>query len=366
MLHLSNTRLPILWHLSDTLRSYFSKDRAESLDLWEKVFQKLCVTGLTLSGTGKTYASAFGIRDVIFALPDQNKSDKQERVLCLVHREQIAKQAMETYRKVFGTSKHYGLLSGNSKNYDAEFLFSTMQMMAKPEVMERFERDAFCCIILDEAHKTGANSYQRIMDYFIPNLWLGMTASPERMDDFDVFGLFDYNIAYEIRLQQAMEENLLCPFHYFGITELEIEGEVFDDETGVRNFRYLICDDRVDYVIRQAKYYGYSGNRVKGLIFCSRKREAKALSDKFNQRGYRTVFLGGDTSPEHREDCMDRLTSDTREDYLDYVSQWISSMKVWICLRSIRLSCSALRRARLSLFSSSDVGCVKQMNRNMW
>ena len=119
MLHLSNTRLPILWHLSDTLRSYFSKDRAESLDLWEKVFQKLCVTGLTLSGTGKTYASAFGIRDVIFALPDQNKSDKQERVLCLVHREQIAKQAMETYRKVFGTSKHYGLLSGNSKNYDA-------------------------------------------------------------------------------------------------------------------------------------------------------------------------------------------------------------------------------------------------------
>ena len=96
-------------------------------------------------------------------------------------------------------------------------------MMAKTEVREKFQPDEFQIIIIDEAHRTGADSYQSIMRYFKPEFWLGMTASPERTDDFDVFEAFDHNIAYEIRLQQAMEENLLCPFHYFGITDLRID-----------------------------------------------------------------------------------------------------------------------------------------------
>ena len=139
------------------------------------------------------------------------------------------------------------------------------------------------------------------------------------MDDFDIYKLFDHNIAYEIRLQQALEENLLCPFHYFGITDLEIDGEVFDDNAGVRNFSNLVCDDRVDYIIKQAEYYGYSGERVKGLIFCSRKEEAKELSDKFNKRGYRTEFLSGDSSQTKREECIERLTSDSANNALDYI-----------------------------------------------
>ena len=281
----------------------------------EKLVEEGADKGLLISatGTGKTYASAFGVRDVLLS------NAMNERVLFLVHREQIAKQAMETFRRVFGSNVKYGLLSGNAKDFDAQFLFSTMQMMSKEDVMRRYDPKDFSCIILDEAHKTGAASYQKIMAYFKPDFWLGMTASPERMDDFDVFDLFDHNIAYEIRLQQAMEEDLLCPFHYFGITELEVEGEVFDDETGVRNFRYLVCDDRVNYILKQAEYYGHSGERVKGLIFCSRRKEAEELSEKFNRRGYRTVFLGGDTPQETREEMMDRLTSDQRKDYLDYI-----------------------------------------------
>lgn len=78
-----------------------------------------------------------------------------------------------------------------------------------------------------------------------------MTASPERTDNFDIFDLYDYNIAYEIRLQQALEENLLCPFHYFGITDLEIDGETFDDESGLRNFVKLVSDERVDYILNR-------------------------------------------------------------------------------------------------------------------
>ena len=73
-----------------------------------------------------------------------------------------------------------------------------------------------------------------------------------------IFDLYDYNIAYEIRLQQALEENLLCPFHYFGITDLEIDGETFDDESGLRNSVKLVSDERVDYILKQVEYFGYS------------------------------------------------------------------------------------------------------------
>lgn len=276
--------------------------------------QKICQAGeqrallISATGTGKTYASAFALREA-----------DPKRVLFLVHREQIAKQAIESFRRVFGRTKTFGLLSGNSKRYDEDYLFATMQMMAKEETLSRYQKTEFDVIIIDEVHRAGASSYQRIMGYFEPQFWLGMTASPERTDGFDIYHLFDHNIAYEIRLQQALEEDLLCPFHYFGITEMEIDGEVFDDTTGMRNFSYLICDERVEYILEKAKYYGYSGDRVKGLIFCSRKEEAKELSKKFNEKGYQTAFLCGEHSQEERERCIERLTSDDSTDYLDYI-----------------------------------------------
>ena len=133
------------------------------------------------------------------------------RALFVVHREQIAKQAMESYRRVFGEVKSFGLLSGNEKNYDSDFLFSTMQMMCKKETLQRFSREEFDIIVVDEVHRAGAGSYQKIMNYFESELWLGMTASPDRTDGFDIYNLFDHNIAYEIRLQQALEEVFFCP-----------------------------------------------------------------------------------------------------------------------------------------------------------
>ena len=97
-----------------------------------------------------------------------------------------------------------------------------------------------------------------------------MSASPERTDSFDVFSLFDHNIACEIRLQQALENDLLCPFHYFGITDLEIDGDL--DE--LTKFYVLTSDQRVKHIIERAEYYGFSGERVKGVEFCSNKKEA--------------------------------------------------------------------------------------------
>ena len=263
---------------------------------------------ISATGTGKTYASAFALRD-----------QSPKRALFLVHRELIAKQAIKSYKRVFGKTKTFGLLSGNAKECNVDYLFATMQTMSKPETLAQFKKDEFDTIIIDEVHRAGAESYQRIMNYFTPRFWLGMTASPERTDGYDIYGLFDHNIAYEIRLQQALEENMLCPFHYFGISDLEINGEVFDDTSGLRNFNRLVSDDRVDHIITQLNYYGYSGDRVKGLVFCSRKAEAMELSAKFNQRGYRTVCLSGEDSPQRREACIERLTATNADDQLDYI-----------------------------------------------
>lgn len=263
---------------------------------------------ISATGTGKTYASAFALRE-----------EDTKKVLFLVHREQIAKQAIASYKKVFGNTRTFGLLSGNSKDYDVDYLFSTMQMMAKQEIFTKFRRDEFDTIIIDEAHRTGATSYQNIMQYFTPRFWLGMTASPERTDAFDVYDAFDHNIAYEIRLQQALEENLLCPFHYFGITDLQIDGETVDEETGLKDFNKLTSDDRVSYVIEQIEYYGHCGKRPKGLVFCSSKKEAGVLSEKFNERGYRTLALTGDDSQEKREQAVERLVLEDGEDKLDYI-----------------------------------------------
>ena len=271
---------------------------------------------ISATGTGKTYASAFAMRELGF-----------KRVLFLVHRNQIAKQAKASFERVFGSRIRTGLVSGIKHDYEADFVFATVQTLSKQENLERFPRDYFEACIYDEAHHTSAGSYKRVMDYFTPEFTLGMTATPDKRDDNiegrNIYEIFDHNIAYEIRLQQAMEEDLLCPFHYFGITDLAmISDEGSSREEQLENFRFLTSDDRVKYVMEQAAYFGYSGERVKGLIFCSRIDEAKELSRKFNEQGLRTVALSGSDSEETRAEAIERLTMDVeseKDDYLDYI-----------------------------------------------
>lgn len=262
---------------------------------------------LSATGTGKTYASAFALREL-----------KPKRILFLVHREQIAKQAMNSYKKIFNSNITMGLLSGNSKEIDCDFIFSTIQTASKDNYLNSFKKDEFDVVVIDEVHKAGSNSYIKVMEYFTPKLFLGMTASPERTDGFDIFKLFDHNIAAEIRLQKALEDDLVCPFHYFGLTDFEVEGITIDDESNLKDFSLLVSDERVNYIIDKANYYGYSGNRVKGLIFCSNKREAIELSILFNDKGFKTASLTGDNSQEEREKAIDKLSSDSGE-MLDYI-----------------------------------------------
>lgn len=293
-----------------------TKELLKPIPLQEKIIvnlQKMQEKGLdkalliSATGTGKTYASAFALRQ-----------QKLKRALFVVHREQIAKQALNSYRKVFGESRSFGLLSGNEKNYASDFVFATMQTLSKPDIYAKFKPNDFDTIVIDEVHHAGAASYQTIMNYFRPHFWLGMTASPDRPDGFDIYDLFDHNIAYEIRLQKALEEDILCPFHYFGIIDIQIDGKLIDD-VNLRDFNKLTCDARVNYIIEKARYFGYSGKSLKGLIFCSTKKEAKALSEQFNTRGYKTLALTGEDSQEAREKAINRLILDDGIDKLDYL-----------------------------------------------
>ena len=270
-----------------------------------KFSQKLPITPLTRRGTGKTYASAFAMRELQY-----------KKVLFIVHRNQIAKQALKSFRKVFGGSVSMGMLSGtlNRMEYDKDYIFATIQTLSKDENMRRFSPEHFDAIVYDEAHHTSADSYKKVMNYFKPQFSLGMTATPDKRDDNidgkNIYEIFDHNIAYEIRLQQAMEEDLLCPFHYFGITDLEVVSDNKKKKENIENFGYLTSDERVENVIKWAKYYGYSGDRVKGLIFCSRVDEAKELSRKLNERGLRTIALSGADSEEVRAKAIERLAMD--------------------------------------------------------
>ena len=226
---------------------------------------------ISATGTGKTYASAFAMRELGY-----------KRVLFLVHRGQIAKQALESYKKVFDKSVSMGMVTGKHQDYNADYIFATIQTLSKEDVLEKYDRNAFDAIVIDEAHHSSANSYKKVMEYFTPKLWLGMTATPDKRDDNlegrNIYEIFNHQIAYEIRLQDAMEEDLLCTFHYFGITDLKVISDAGKSATEkMESFRYLTSDERVEHVMKQAEYFGHSGERVKGLIFCSRIDEANVL-----------------------------------------------------------------------------------------
>ena len=259
---------------------------------------------ISATGTGKTYLSAFAV-----------KKANPKRLLFLAHREQILKQACKTFAKIIPDIQ-YGILSANHKDFHKPYLFATINMLSKEENLTQFAPTHFDYIIIDETHRAGASSYLKILNYFQPQFLLGMTATPERTDGFDIYQLFDHNIAYEIRLNQAMQENLLCPFHYFGITDITVDDQEINDNS---TFNDLTTDARVTHIINQSQYYGFSGERLRGLIFCSHIEEAQILSQKFNERGFHTIALSGKDSQETRTNAIHKLEQKERSTGLDYI-----------------------------------------------
>lgn len=278
------------------------------IDNLEKLISKGEKRALLVSatGTGKTYAAAFAIRRL-----------HPKRVLFLVHREQIARRSLDSFRNVLGNKIRYGLLGGSHHDIDAQYLFSTVQTLSNPDVLKQFAADHFDFIIIDEVHRAGAPSYQRIFSHFSPKFWLGMSATPIRTDGISIYDLFNHNVVCRISLKDALAEDLLCPFRYYALSDLQIEG-IHRDDPSV--FSRLMDKERIRHILEEAEYYGYSGNRLKGLIFVSTNKEAEMLSEKLNEHGLRTMALSGDSSQQERLDAIERLVQEEdNEKALDYL-----------------------------------------------
>lgn len=284
-----------------------NKMQEEALSNLRELRTRGCRRALLISatGTGKTYLSAFDVLEF-----------KPRRFLFVVHRRNIALAAMKTFKKLLGDDIRMGIYSGNRKELSCDFLFATVQTISKKEHLSFFDPTHFDYIVIDESHRAGAESYGRILDHFQPKFMLGMTATPERTDGLDIFSLFDHNIAYEIRLNKALEEEMVSPFHYYGVADITVNGEVVDDLT---EFNYLTVEERVDRIIEKTRLYGCDSGNVRGLVFCSRKEEANFLSLEFNRKGLRTVSLTGDSSEEDRLEAIDQLESDNKAERLDYI-----------------------------------------------
>ena len=264
---------------------------------------------ISATGSGKTYLSAFDAK--IFG----------KKFLYLVHRNPILNKSIRSFKEVIGKDASIEKYDPRTNNLGAKYLFSTIQTMSKEEVLRNIPRDQFDYILIDEVHHIGASSYRKIVEYFQPKFLVGMTATPDRTDGFDIYGYFDHNIAYEIRLKQAMEYNLTCPFHYFGIADIEVDGVLIDEK---HDFSDIEFERRVDHVIENAEFYGHGGNRLKGLVFCSGLKEAENFSRAFNRRGSPEVWI------KRKWKLVSRGWNPTRP-----ISHWItssqpiSSTRVW-------------------------------------
>ncbi len=290
----------------NTGRPQPNRMQREALESIEKIRSKGGDRALVISatGSGKTYLSAF----------DARKTGM--KFLYIVHRLPILRKSMESFMKVMEGTETIEQYDSSINNLGADCTFATIQTLSKPDVLRRIPPETFEYILIDEVHHAGAETYQRVINHFKPKFLLGMTATPDRTDDYDIYRLFEYNIAYDIRLKEAMEYKLICPFHYFGISDLAFDG-ISDDEYD--HFLDAHIDQRVEHVISNADYFGYCGNRVKGVVFCRDLKAAEQLSDKFNKRGFRTAWVSGEMEKEFVDTCIQRLEDDEGDYLLDYI-----------------------------------------------
>lgn len=265
--------------------------------LREKEENKALVVSAT--GTGKTYMSAF---DVLEFIP--------ERMLFVVHREKILDDAIKAYKRVM-PGVNVGKLTGNEKNYDADFIFASINTISRLEHLQKFDKYDFEYIVIDEAHRSVTSMYERVLNYFTPKFLLGMTATPERTDYKDVFEVYDNNVAIEIRLRDALENELVVPFHYFGITDITTDLSHVNIEDVDVVAKKLSINKRVDLIINHMEFYDFDGEKRKCLGFCVNIDHAKYMADMFNTRGYKAIALIGEESDNNiRETAINQLEDD--------------------------------------------------------
>lgn len=250
------------------------------------------------TGVGKTYLAAFD-------------SKPYEKVLFVAHREEILKQAAQSFRNV-RKSEDYGFFMGSDKTNDKSVIFASVQSLGKDSYLNKkfFDREYFDYIVVDEFHHAVSSQYKKIIDYFKPKFMLGLTATPERMDGRSIYQLCDYNVPYEITLKDAINRDLLVPFHYYGIyddtdySKIHLVKGRYDEKE--LNETYIGNVVRYDLIYRH--YMKYPTKRAFG--FCCSRKHAEDMSREFNERGIKSVAVYSNAEGEFAEEravAIDKL-----------------------------------------------------------
>lgn len=246
------------------------------------------------TGSGKTYLAAFDARNY-----------DAKRLLFVVHRDKILVDAKETFMKVFGAERTYGLYVGNKKDQDADFIFASNQLLSKH--LDEFDPYEFDYIVMDECHHAAASSYKSIMKHFKPGFILGITATPERMDNQDVFELFDKNVPFELRLRDAIINNLVVPFHYYGIRDKLIDYG-FSDNTKIA--KEIAKVENIDFIKQEIEKHRVNG-KLKALAFCTSIAHARLMAEELEEVGYHAIALIGSNDLGQRIKAFNNLQDDS-------------------------------------------------------
>ncbi|EMR07207.1 type I restriction enzyme EcoKI subunit R [Bhargavaea cecembensis DSE10] len=246
------------------------------------------------TGLGKTYLAAFFAR-------------KFKRVLFIAHREEILRQAKQSFMHVH-SEKTAGFFNAAVKETEADFVFASVYTLGSRHNMERFSPDDFDLIVVDEFHHAAAPTYERVIEYFRPKFLLGITATPDRMDNKDVYAICGGNVAISIHFLEAIERGWLSPFRYYGVyddtdySQITWRGTRYDEE------ELLAMHLREDFA--QKIFEGYMEHRqTRTIVFCSSVRQATFMNDYFRRQGIRSMVLHGTTPAEERRKATARLES---------------------------------------------------------
>ncbi|MFD9795808.1 DUF3427 domain-containing protein [Streptomyces sp. NPDC059070] len=284
------------------------RDMLERLNVEREVHNRHHNLLVAATGTGKTVMAALDYRDLL-----QRSENKELRLLFVAHRKEILKQARRTYREVLDNASFGEMLYNGHEPREWKHVFASVQSLTEQR-LTLLEPDQFDVIIIDEFHHATANTYRRVISHFHPTELLGLTATPERMDGFNVQDeFFDGRIAAEMRLWEALDNDLLCPFHYFGVpdgTDLTAlawqKGSYGVSELG--DF-YTANDARVRLIVKAVQQKISQPGSMRALGFCVTTAHAHFMAESFRTAGFKAIALDSDSKPAERDEALKNLAS---------------------------------------------------------
>jgi len=253
---------------------------------------------VSATGSGKTYLAAF---DALNFDP--------KRLLYIVHEGSILHKSLETFQEVFGGLKTCGMYSGEAKELEADFIFSTNVSMCRS--LELFGKKEFDYIIIDECHHAVADTYRQIINYFEPEFLLGLTATEKRMDDQDVVELFGNNIPYELRLRDAIINDLIVPFHYYGIRDKLVDYGLADSAER-RLIAQISDEENCEFIYQQIEKHRPQGQKLKALAFCRNIQHARMMKENM-ENYYHTAYLSGKNKTGERIRAYNDLQNESQD-----------------------------------------------------